>query len=402
MNNPVPSVFNMMAKPAGSGCNLNCTYCYYLEKDKLYQDTSPKMDDETLEEFVKQYIQSQDVHEVTFVWQGGEPTLLGVDYFERIVRLQDKYAGKKKIFNALQTNGTFIDSRWAKFLADHRFLVGISIDGPQHIHDKYRKMKNGKSAFAETMQGVEQLIRYGVDFNTLSVVNDYNQDFPLEVYHFLKQIGSKFMQFLPVVERKVSYPDKEKLKLTHHKTTEAEVTKWSCSPEGYGDFLMEIFDEWVKQDVGKYFVQLFDVTLANWVGQNAGLCVHKDYCGDAMVIERNGDVYACDHFVYPEYFRGNIHNKSLKEMYFSADQVMFGQEKKKKLAEKCLNCSVRFACHGDCPKHRFIETNASENPVSYLCEGLQKFFRHVTPAMNFMANELKNNRPPAHVMRIDF
>lgn len=400
MNNyPVPSYFNLMAKPTGSLCNLKCTYCYYLEKDKLYNNHPSRMDDKTLEEFIKQYIQSQDSKEVHFVWQGGEPTLLGVDFFEKAVRLQRKHQSGKIISNSFQTNGTLLNDEWGRFFQTNKFLVGVSIDGPQHVHDFYRKNKNGQPTFSEVMKGVEILHKHKVDFNTLSVVNRHSQEYPLEVYGFLKNIGSRFMQFLPAVERVKNQDNSDALKLTHHLTKEAEVIQWSVTPMGYGQFLSQVFDEWVKMDVGKYFVQLFDVTLANWLGKNPGLCVHKDYCGDAMVIEYNGDVYACDHFVYPEFYRGNIHTNNMKEMYFSREQVQFGQEKKRRLPKQCRVCPVRFACHGDCPKHRFISTHEEGEPVSYLCKGLYHFFNHVKPYMDFMANELKNQRPPANVMK---
>jgi len=397
-NYPVPSYFNLMAKPTGSLCNLNCTYCYYLEKEKLYNNYPSRMDDETLEEFIKQYIQSQDSKEVNFVWQGGEPTLLGIDFFKKAVRLQQKHQSNKKIFNALQTNGMLLNDDWGRFFRNNDFLVGVSVDGPQHIHDFYRKTNTGKPTLQMVMEGVAFLHKHKVEFNTLSVVNRYSQEYPLEVYRFLKNIGSRFMQFLPAVERVKKQDNSDALKLTHHITKEAEVTQWSVTPLGYGYFLSQIFDEWVKKDVGRHFVQMFDVTLANWLGKNPGLCIHKDYCGDAMVIERNGDVYGCDHFVYPEFYRGNIHERHLKGMYFSREQVQFGQDRKRNLPKQCKDCPVRFACHGDCPKHRFISTAEEEKPVSYLCKGLYHFFNHVKPAMDYMANEFKNQRPPANVM----
>lgn len=396
--NAVPSIFGVMAKPAGSGCNLKCDYCYYLEKQKLYNSTSPLMEDETIELFIKQYIQSQESNEIQFVWQGGEPALLGVEYFNRIVELQKKYAGKARVFNAFQTNGTLIDLEWARFLKKNNFLVGISIDGPQHIHDYYRKYRNGNSSFDDVMQGIELLKSHRVEFNTLSVVNRYSEKFPLEVYSFMKKVGSSFMQFLPAVERLNAQSNPAELQLTHQKTKDAEITDWSVTPKGYGNFLKEIFDHWVRKDVGKTFVQMFDVTLANWMGKNPGLCVHKDYCGDALVIERNGDVYACDHFVYPEYSRRNIHEKSLREMFFSKEQISFGLDKKKSLSINCRACDFRFACHGDCPKHRFVDSGKDSLKISYLCPGLKEFFHHVKPAMDFMSNELKNHRPPSNIM----
>ncbi len=396
-----PPSFNVMVKPAGPLCNLDCTYCYYLEKKNIF-DGSPgfKLEEDLLELFIKDYIASQNVPTVSFVWQGGEPALLGVDYYKKAVEIQQKYAGDKKIENSFQTNGLLLDDAFCQLFKDHGFLVGISIDGPRKLHDHYRLDKHGHPTWERVMKGIGLLKKHGVEFNTLSVVNRKTADHPLEVYRFLKEIGSNFMQFLPVVERTAVDSDSEGLQLVHqHFDGEANVTKWSVLPEQYGTFMRTIFDEWVRNDVGRYYVQLFDVTLANWAGANPGLCVFSEQCGTAAVMEHNGDVYSCDHYVYEDHLLGNISNLSFSDMMSQPKQAMFGQEKKAGLAATCLACSFSFACHGDCPKHRFATTAHGKAGVSYLCAGYKQFFAHVKPYMDYMTDELKAKRPPANVMR---
>ena len=395
----MPTTFQVMTKPIGSKCNFNCTYCYYLEKDKLYEGNSSRMDDKTLELFIQQYIQTQTSSVINFVWQGGEPTLLGLDYFEKIIAFQNKYSAGKKIENALQTNGSLLRDEWCVFLKQRDFLVGISIDGPLQIHDYYRKTKKNKPTFAQVMHGIELLHKHDIPFNTLSVVSDFSSKFPLEIYHFLKTIGSGFMQFIPLVERKRDKQlTNDALSLVLPEEKEASLTSWSVKAENYGNFLIWIFEEWVKKDVGKTFVQLFDVTLANWVGQNPGLCVFSEYCGGALVIEHNGDVYSCDHYVYPEYKLGNIHSEMLVECLNKQEQYQFGLNKKKNLPFVCQNCQFLFACRGECPKHRFMVSQDGTRNLNYLCAAYYRFFKHVQPYMDFMANELGHNRPPANVM----
>jgi uncharacterized protein len=396
-----PLGFSVMAKPIGPICNLNCTYCYYLEKQNLYKDHSNfKMNDEILEKFIQGYIESQQLPTVGFLWQGGEPTLLGIDFFRKAVSLQKKHAGSKQIENSFQTNGTRLDDEWCRFLKQHNFLVGISIDGPEKLHNKFRVYKNGQPTFANVMYGIEMLKKHNVDFNTLSVVNSLNSKYPLEVYKFLKSIGSGFMQFLPVVERITDDISEVDLKLVPNSyKNQAKVTEWSVAPEEYGSFMISIFDEWVRKDVGRYYIQLFDTTLANWVGQPAGLCVFCETCGGALAIEHNGDIYSCDHFVYPQYLLGNIADTSLIEMAASEAQVKFGNDKLNTLTQQCIHCEYRFACHGECPKHRFMKTSEGEEGLSYLCSAYLKFFAHVHPYMQFMSDELSHNRPPANVMQ---
>lgn len=391
--------FHVMTKPTGPICNLDCKYCFYLEKERLYPPgTDWRMAPETLESFIKQHIEAHSVPEVIFAWQGGEPTLLGVDYFRQAVALQKKYAGGKRIQNAFQTNGVLLDDAWCSFFKEHAFLVGISIDGPEALHDHYRVDRASKPSFKRVMRGLEKLKQHQVDFNTLTVVNRANQDHPLEVYRFLKEIGSLVMQFIPLVERLTDTPDPLVMVSPEHRG-EAHVAEWSVQAEPYGRFLCAIFDEWVRQDVGKHFVQLFDITLESFMGMPQSLCWFRETCGAALALEHNGDLYSCDHFVYPENRLGNIMQEPLVSLIHSAQQHKFGQDKKDALPRYCLECDVRFACNGECPKHRFIRTPDGEEGLNYLCAGYLRFFHHVEPYMRFMAAMLKRRQPPAHVMR---
>ena len=395
-----PFAFSVMLKPIGPICNLNCTYCYYLEKKNIYQDVSNfRMNDELLEIYTKQYIESQQVPVVSFVWQGGEPTMMGIDFYKKALQLQDRYSGGKRIENIFQTNGTLLDEEYCRFFHDHNFLIGVSIDGPEELHDLYRKTNSGKGSFAQVMKGVELLHKHNVEFNTLSVVNKEIAYHPLEVYHFLKKIGSGFIQFIPIVERIADNPKPDKLNLVAPiYGRSAKVTEWSVEPKMYGKFLCTIFDEWVRNDVGKYFVQIMDATLANWTGERPGLCVFTETCGDAMVMEHNGDLYCCDHFVYPEYFLGNIMKTPLTEMVSKDKQKQFGKDKRDKLPRYCFECEYRFACNGECPKHRFAITPDGQEGLNYLCPAYKMFFSHVHPYMQFMSDELKAKRAPANVM----
>ncbi len=394
-----PNAFHVMLKPAGASCNLNCTYCYYLEKSKLYPETSqPRMSEELLERFTKQFIEGHEVPVVTFTWQGGEPTLMGIDFFRKAIEFQKKYSSGKKIENAFQTNGTRLNDDWCNFFIDNNILVGISIDGAEQNHDHHRTTMSGGPTFKKVMNGIELLHRHKVEFNTLSTVNSYNVQFAAETYRFLKKIGSGFMQFLPVVERISMDKDGSNLRLVAPVHGNAEVTDWSVGPKEFGKFLITIFDEWVRHDVARYYIQIFDATLANYVGENPGICVFNDTCGDALVMEHNGDLYSCDHFVYPEYLLGNIFQTPLISLAKDQRQFDFGIDKRNTLPFCCLNCEVRYACHGECPKHRFIKTPDGKSGLNYLCEGYKMFFRHVEPYMDFMAKELKNKRPPANVM----
>jgi uncharacterized protein len=397
--NQKPFAFQAMAKPIGSACNLNCTYCYYLEKSKLYRGSSNhKMSDELLERFVKQYIQVQEVPVIQFVWQGGEPTLMGLDFYKKAVELQKKYANGKKIENSFQTNGTLINDEWCHFFKQNNFLIGISIDGPEKIHNLHRIFNTGKPSFADVMKGIDFLRKHKVDFNTLTVVHRHNSRFPIDIYRFLKEIGSTYLQFIPIIERKRTNSSDTGLNLMLPQELDGEVTDWSVIPEDYAYFLIKIFNEWVRKDVGKYFVLQFDATLANWVGESSGICVFSETCGDAVVLEHNGDVYSCDHFVYPVYKLGNINEKTFFGLMKSEEQFQFSRKKLYSLPQQCLSCEYRFACHGECPKHRFINTTDGEPGLNYLCPAYKKFFAHVHPFMQFMAEELNHKHPPSNVM----
>jgi uncharacterized protein len=399
------SPFHMMTKPIGPICNLDCTYCFYLEKEKLYPGTKPgtknwEMSGEVLERYVREYIAAQPQDQVHFAWQGGEPTLLGVDFFRNVVDLQQRYANGKTIHNALQTNGVLLDDEWGEFLGKHEFLVGISIDGPRELHDCYRVDKGQAPTFDRVMRGIAELKKHKVEFNTLTVVHRRNSEHPLEVYRFLKEIGSGFIQFIPIVERKAAGADRDGLVLIKPSfESAAEVTEWSVEPVAYGRFLSRIFDEWVKQDVGRTFVQLFDVALESWVGMEASLCVFKKTCGSALAMEHTGDLYSCDHFVYPENKLGNIMDTGLEKLVDSPEQKAFGEAKLNSLPKMCRTCEVRFACNGECPKHRFLTTPDGEPGLNYLCAGYKHFFKHIDPYMQFMAGELRAGQPPANVMR---
>lgn len=395
-----PDAFNVMIKPAGSMCNLNCTYCYYLEKRNLFPGKEVfRMSDELLEEYTRQYIEANQIPVVTFIWQGGEPTLMGIEFYKKALVFQQKYAGGKTIDNSFQTNGTRLNDEWCKFFNDNKILVGISIDGTEHNQDHYRRTESGGPTFKRVMKGIELLQKHKVEFNTLSCVNDYNVHFASETYRFLKSIGSVFLQFLPIVERRGIDKPGNLLTLVANDYQEiAEVTEWSVNGKNFGRFLITVFDEWVRSDVGRYYVQIFDTTLANYVGEMPGICVFSETCGDALVMEHNGDLFSCDHFVYPENYLGNIKEKPLIELVKSQRQFDFGIEKRNKLPRYCLQCDVRYACHGECPKHRFNITPDGKSGLNYLCEGYKSFFHHVEPYMEYMARELKNKRAPANVM----
>jgi uncharacterized protein len=404
MENPAAPVSGpacyVMAKPSGPACNLDCRYCFYLEKEKLYpeRDGRWRMDGELLELYVEQYIQAQDAPVVNFAWQGGEPTLMGLDFFRRAVELQRRYAGGKRIANAFQTNGVLLDDQWGDFLAENRFLVGLSLDGPQAVHDRYRVDRGGKPTFARVFAGLQLLKKHGVEFNTLTVVHRHSAEQPLEVYRFLREAGSGFMQFIPAVERLAREPEADGLELVDPRFAgPAQVTGWSVAPLAYGRFLCRIFDEWARRDAGQAFVQLFDVALGAWLGQAPGLCVFAETCGRAPILEYNGDLYACDHFVYPRYRLGNLRQRTIRELVDSPRQVRFGQDKRDTLPRACRACEYRFACNGGCPKHRFARTPDGEPGLNYLCRAYRVFFSHVDPAMRFMAGELRAGRPAAGV-----
>ena len=388
----------VMTKPAGASCNLACEYCYYLEKLQLYRhDARHVMSDEMLERFVKQYIESQTMQQVLFCWHGGETLMRPLSFYEKVVRLQRQYAQGRQIDNVIQTNGTMIDDRWAQFFHDQGWLVGVSIDGPEEFHDEYRRNKAGRPSWRQVMRGINYLNKHQVEWNAMAVVNDFNADYPLDFYQFFKDIGCHYLQFTPIVERISTHSDGRHL-ASMADDVQAELADFSVTPEQWGHFLCTVFDQWVRNDVGSTFVQLFDTTLANWMGMDGSLCTMARECGHAGVMEYNGDVYSCDHFVFPEYKLGNICDSTLTEMMYSERQRAFGQNKYRSLPQQCKSCQYLFACHGECPKNRFSETAQGEPGLNYLCQGYYRFFEHVVPYMDFMKRELTAHRPPSNVM----
>lgn len=399
MLSPFAHPVYMMAKPAGSRCNLACKYCYYTEKAKLYpNDPRHVMSDELLERFVKQYIEMQTQPCVLFNWHGGETLMRPIAFYRRAIELQQKYAGGRHIDNAIQTNATLITPEWAAFFKAHEFLVGVSIDGPQEFHDEYRRTRSGRPTFRQVMKGIELLNRYGVAWNALAVVNDFNADHPLDFYRFFKDIDCRFIQFTPVVERLRRHADGRRLAAPLDSAT-AEVADFSVAPDQWGEFLCTLFDEWVRNDVGTYFVQLFDAVLACWVGQVPGLCTLAETCGHAGALEFNGDVYACDHFVFPEYRLGNLQRQTLAEMMYGEAEMKFGAAKRDELTRQCRECEWLFACHGECPRLRFAFDAYGQPGHPYLCEGYKRFLAHVAPYMDFMKHQLQNGQAPANVMQ---
>jgi uncharacterized protein len=386
----LPPSFHLLAKPTGSACNLDCAYCFFLEKEQLYPGAKPRMSDETLELYVRQLVESHRTPEVTIAWQGGEPTLMGLEFFQRAVEYGKKHARPgQTVVHTIQTNGTKINGDWARFFAENGFLVGLSIDGPRELHDAYRRDKAGKPTFDKVMRGLEALREHGVDWNALTTVNAANEEHPVEVYRFLRdECGCEFIQLIPIVERPCE----------NGVPTGSEVTDRSVSPTGWGQFLVGVFDEWVRRDVGRVFVQLFDVSLANWYGEPSGLCVHTASCGTALAMEFNGDVYACDHFVEPAFLRGNIHDTHLAQLVATHDQVRFGNGKQKALPRFCRECDVRFACHGGCIKDRIARTPDNEPGLNYLCPGYKAFFHHVDAPMKRMCGLLRQERAPADIV----
>lgn len=391
----------VMLKPVGSVCNLACEYCYYLEKKHLYATTPGErfiMTDELLERFVEQYILSQTQPQILFTWHGGEPLMRPLAFYKRALELQRRYGRGRQIDNCIQTNGTLLNDEWCRFFKENNWLVGVSIDGPEEFHDEFRRTRQGLPSFRKVMKGIELLNKHGVEWNAMAVINDFNADYPLDFYRFFKSIGCHYIQFAPIVERVAHHTDGRHL-ANPLDAGHLELTDFSITPRQWGNFLCSLFDEWVKQDVGTYYIQLFDATLANWVGQQPGICTLARTCGHAGVMEYNGDVYACDHFVFPEYKLGNIHTHTLTEMMYGERQQSFGMAKESTLPDQCHHCEYLFACHGECPKNRFITTPSGQPGLNYLCEGYHQYFTHVAPYMDFMKNELLNQRPPANVMQ---
>ncbi|MGM9759990.1 MAG: anaerobic sulfatase-maturation protein [Parabacteroides sp.] len=389
----------VMLKPVGSVCNLACDYCYYLEKGKFYPEVhNPVMSDELLEKFIREYIECQTMQEVLFTWHGGETLMRPISFYKRALELQRKYAQGHRIDNCIQTNGTLLTDEWCRFFKENNFLVGVSIDGPQEFHDEYRRNRQGLPSFFKVMKGINLLKKHNVEWNGMAVVNDYNVDYPVEFYRFFKEIGCHYIQFAPIVERLGVHADTTRLTLPEEQEEQVALAPFSVDPDKWGDFLCTLFDEWLKEDVGTYYIQLFDSTLANWVGVQPGVCSLARQCGHAGVMEFNGDVYSCDHFVFPAYRLGNIHTHTLTEMMYSPRQLQFGRDKQERLPGCCRQCEYLFACNGECPKNRFLRSPEGEAGLNYLCRGYKKFFAHVAPYMDFMKRELQAERPPANVM----
>lgn len=386
----------VMAKPVGASCNLACKYCYYLEKKGLYPEQKRLlMTEQTLERYIRLYIEAQTTPHVQFVWHGGEATMRPLDFYRRAMELQQRYGAGMQIENCLQTNGTLLNDEWCRFLHDNGWLVGLSIDGPQEFHDEYRRDAAGKPTFLKTMRAVNLLNRHRVEWNAMAVVNDYNADYPVEFYRFFKSIGCRYIQFTPIVER---VDAAGALVPATDRRPSLQIASMSVSPDQWGDFLIGVFNEWIREDVGRVFVQLFDATLANWVGVQPGVCSMARTCGHAAAMEWNGDVYSCDHFVFPAYKLGNIHTSTFVDMMGSDRQLRFGADKHDSLPSQCRACKYLFACNGECPKNRFALSADGEPGLNYLCRGYRRFFAHVAPYMDFMAAELKAERPPSNVM----
>lgn len=397
---PFAKPLYVMLKPAGAHCNLACKYCYYLEKNNLYQNSHRHlMTDEMLEQFTREYIEAQTMPQVLFTWHGGEPLMRSIDFYKKALALQKKYANGKQIDNVIQTNGTLLTDEWCEFFAKNHWLVGISIDGPQEYHDHYRVTPAGKPSWEKVMQGIQLLKKHHVEWNAMAVVNAYNAEHPLEFYHFFRDNGCQYLQFTPIVERLTEHEDGRTL-ASLADDREIPLADASVTPQQWGNFLCTIFDDWVRHDVGKTFVEIFDCTLANWMGVLPGICAYSKECGHAGVMEHNGDVYSCDHFVFPEYKLGNIREQSLIDMLYGEKQQAFSRLKHTSLPRQCKECDMEFACHGECPKNRFEKDKYGEPGLNYLCQGYYQYYSHVAPYMDFMKRELLAQRPPANIMNV--
>ena len=406
-----PLAFHVMAKPTGAICNLDCEYCFFLSKEMLYPGSRFRMAEELQETYIRQLLEGHErAPEVVVAWQGGEPTIMGLDFFRRSIELQRKYARPgQRILNTLQTNGTLLDDEWGAFLEENEFLVGISIDGPREVHDTYRVSKGGKPTFDRVIRGLEHLKAHEVDWNVLTTMHAANGDHGARVYRFLRdELGATFIQFIPIIERATA----ETLEVADsgwgghvqgrplYTQTGELVTHRSIGPEQYGRFLIDVFEEWVRHDIGRVYVQMFDTALSNWAGEPSGMCVHAETCGLQLALEHNGDLYCCDHFVEPDYLLGNIAETPMQQLVVSAQQKQFGQDKRDTLTQYCLDCDVRFACNGGCPKDRFATSPYGESGQHYLCPGYKAFFHHVEPPMRAMTELLAADRPPSDLMQV--
>lgn len=393
--NPIPPRIHVLAKPSGATCNLACTYCFFLDKELLYPNSKFHMSEAMLETYIRQLIETHRSKQVTVAWQGGEPTLMGIDFYRKAIEYQEKYRKPGMTFeNTMQTNGTLLTDEWCEFLKENNFLIGISIDGPRHLHDAHRVDKGGAPTFDRVMRGLRLLQKHGVDYNVLTTVNRVNADHPLEVYRFLRdEVGTEWIQFIPLIER--MNPDGLNLIQVGN-----QVSPRSVRPEQFGRFLIQVFEEWITNDVGKLFVQTFEAALRNWMGLPPGMCVFEKTCGFGLALEHNGDLYSCDHFVEPKFLLGNIQTRHMLDLVASDEQHKFGQDKYDTLPEYCLKCPFLFACHGECPKNRFIATPGGETSLNYLCAGFKAFFQRVDESMKIMAFLMRSGRPASDVMPI--
>jgi uncharacterized protein len=404
-----PPAFHLLAKPTGAVCNLDCSYCFFLSKEMLYPGSRFRMAEDLLETYLRQLIECHaGVPEVTIAWQGGEPTLMGPEFFRRSVEIAERCLQPgQRAEHTIQTNGTLIDEEWAALFREHEFLVGLSIDGPREIHDRYRVNKGGKGSFDDVMRGLSHLTDAGVEWNALTTIHAANADLGREVYVFLRdECDARYVQFIPIIERIAATGEDAPVPWASWRDRPLyvqegdRVTGRSVTAEQYGRFLIDVFEEWVRRDVGEVYVQMFDVALANWVGEPPSLCVHSETCGLALALEHTGDLYSCDHFVEPGFKLGNIRETHMLELVASQQQRRFGLAKRGTLPRYCLECDVRFACHGGCPKDRFISTPDGEPGLNYLCSGYKAFFHHVDRPMRFMAEQLRLGKAPAEVARL--
>jgi uncharacterized protein len=393
MENFLPPRIHVLTKPTGAICNLDCSYCFFLDKEELYPNSNFRMSDEVLETYIRQLIESHKTPEVTVAWQGGEPTLMGLDFFKKAIAYQEKYRRPGMTFeNTLQTNGTLLNDEWCEFFKANNYLIGLSLDGPRELHDANRVDKVGRPTFDRVMKGLRLLQKHGVEYNILTTVNWVNSQYPLEVYRFLRdEVKTSWIQFIPVVER-----INEDGKTLYQKGT--QVSENSVLPEQFGTFLTTIFDEWVRRDVGKIFVQTFEAAVRSWLGLPTGMCFFSSTCGSGVALEHNGDLYSCDHFVEPDYLLGNIQETSMAELVGSSRQFQFGQDKLTTLPRYCQQCEVRFACHGECPKHRFTDTPDGEPGLNYLCAGYKTFFTHIDNPLKMMVNLLRQGKDATEIM----
>ncbi|UXE58631.1 MAG: anaerobic sulfatase maturase [Woronichinia naegeliana WA131] len=393
MENFLPPRIHVLTKPTGAICNLDCSYCFFLDKEELYPNSNFRMSDEILETYIRQLIESHKTPEVTVAWQGGEPTLMGLDFFKKAIAYQEKYRRPGMTFeNTLQTNGTLLNDEWCEFFKANNYLIGLSLDGPRELHDANRVDKVGRPTFDRVMKGLRLLQKHGVEYNILTTVNRVNSQYPLEVYRFLRdEVKTSWIQFIPVVER-----INEDGKTLYQKGT--QVSENSVLPEQFGTFLTTIFDEWVRRDVGKIFVQTFEAAVRSWLGLPTGMCFFSPTCGSGVALEHNGDLYSCDHFVEPDYLLGNIQETSMAELVGSSRQFQFGQDKLTTLPRYCQQCEVRFACHGECPKHRFTDTPDGEPGLNYLCAGYKTFFTHIDNPLKMMVNLLRQGKDATEIM----